>query len=70
MKEDSKLVIKQITREYKCIKENLLRYFTMATQLLDYFEIIDIMHVPRNENQEANDLDQIASGYKILKSRL
>lgn len=28
---DSELVIKQVTREYKCIKENLLRYFVMAT---------------------------------------
>lgn len=42
----------------------------MATQLLEYFEIVDIMHVSRNENQEANDLAQIASGYKISKSRL
>lgn len=42
----------------------------MATQLLEYFEIVDITHVPRNKNQEANDLAQIASGYKITKSRL
>ncbi|XP_050890477.1 uncharacterized protein LOC127095895 [Lathyrus oleraceus] len=42
----------------------------MVTQLLEYFEIVDITHVPRNENQEANDLAQITFGYKILKSRL
>lgn len=56
VKGDLELVIKQVTREYKCIKENLLRYFVMATQLLDDFEIVGITHVPRNENQEANDL--------------
>ncbi|XP_050875690.1 uncharacterized protein LOC127079335 [Lathyrus oleraceus] len=67
---DSELVIKQVTREYKCIKENLLKYFVMTTQLLEHFEIADITHVPRNENKEAKDLAQIASGYKISKSRL
>lgn len=67
---DSGLVIKQVTQEYKCIKENLLKYFVMATQLLEYFEVADITHVPRNENQEANDLAQITFGYKISKSRL
>lgn len=66
---DSELVIKQVTREYKCIKENLVKYFVTATQLLEYFEVADIKHVTRNENQEANDLAQIASGYKISKSR-
>lgn len=28
---DSELVVKQVTREYKCIKENLLQYFVTAT---------------------------------------
>lgn len=42
----------------------------MATELLEYFEVADIMHVPRNENQEANDLAHVASGYKISKSKL
>ena len=61
IKGDSELVIKQITREYKCIKEHLLMYFAMAKHLLDHFEIVSITHVPRIENQEANDLAQIAS---------
>ncbi|XP_050889417.1 uncharacterized protein LOC127094654 [Lathyrus oleraceus] len=42
----------------------------MVTQLLEYFEIADITHVLRNENQEANNLAQIASGYKMSKSKL
>ncbi|XP_050919351.1 uncharacterized protein LOC127136884 [Lathyrus oleraceus] len=69
LRRDSELVIKQVTREYKCIKENLLKYFVTATQLLEYFEVADIKHVSRNENQEANDLAQIASGYKMSKSK-
>lgn len=31
---DSKLVIKQITKEYKCVKENLIMYFVVANRLL------------------------------------
>ncbi|XP_050876224.1 uncharacterized protein LOC127079917 [Lathyrus oleraceus] len=70
VKGDSELVIRQITREYKCIKENLLMYFTVATQLLECFEVVSIAHVPRMENQEANEFAEIASRYKISKSRL
>lgn len=63
------MVIKQVTREYKCIKEILLKYFVTETQLLEYFEVADIKHVPRNEKQEASDLAQIASRYKMSKSK-
>lgn len=46
-----------------------VKVFVTATQLLEHFEITDIRHVPRNENQEANKLAQIASGYKMSKSK-
>lgn len=67
---DSELVVKQVTREYKCIKGSLQKYFLTATRLLEHFEVADIRHVPRNENQEANELAQIASGYKMSNSKL
>lgn len=56
VKGDSELVVKQITREYKCIKGSLLKYFMTATQLLEQFGVTNITHIPRNENQEANEL--------------
>ncbi|KAK2414108.1 hypothetical protein QL285_036739 [Trifolium repens] len=67
---DSELVLKQLTKEYKCIKEHLMKYFVVANSLLKRFDRVDIEHVPRIENQEANDLAQIASGYKISKEKL
>lgn len=70
MRGDSELIIKQVTREYKCIKGSLLKYFVTATRLLEHFEVADIRHIPRSENQEANELAQVASGYKMSKSRL
>src|ERR1051325_11882082 len=30
---DSELVIKQVTKEYKCVKENLIMYFVVAIRL-------------------------------------
>lgn len=70
MRGDSKLIIKQVTHEYKCINGSLLKYFVTATRLLEYFEVADIRHVPRSENQEANELAQVSSGYKMSKSKL
>lgn len=70
IKGDSELVIRQITWEYKCIKENMLMYFAMATHFLECFEVASITHVPRMENQEANELAQMASGYKVSKEKL
>ncbi|XP_050918742.1 uncharacterized protein LOC127136193 [Lathyrus oleraceus] len=67
---DSELIIKQVMREYKCIKRSLLKYFVTSTRLLEHFEVADIRHLPKNENQEANELAQVASGYKMSKSSL
>ncbi|XP_050888903.1 uncharacterized protein LOC127094076 [Lathyrus oleraceus] len=67
---DSELVIKQITKEYRCVKENLIMYFIIASRLLKKFEMVYIRHIPRIENMIANNLAQIASGYKISKEKL
>lgn len=64
------MVIKQITKEYICIKQNLIMYFVIINRLLKQLDFIDISHVPRAENREANDLAQIASGYKVPKGKL
>jgi ribonuclease HI/probable phosphoglycerate mutase len=53
---DSELVIKQLTKEYKCIKEHLAKYFVIASSLLARFDSVQFEHIPRLQNQEANDL--------------
>lgn len=67
IKYHSKLVIKLVTKEYKCIKENLLMYFVKANSLLERFDKVDITHVLGLKNQEANDLVLMASRYKVSK---
>ncbi|XP_058741269.1 uncharacterized protein LOC131613635 [Vicia villosa] len=70
IKGDSELVIRQITKEYKCIKENLIIYYALVILLLDKFHVVHINHVPRIENSGANKLAQISSGYRVSKYRL
>jgi ribonuclease HI len=70
IKGDSKLAVKQLAKEYKCISENSFSYFVYAISLLNNLESVNIQHVPRIENQVANDLAQVASGYKVSKQKL
>ncbi|XP_072054237.1 uncharacterized protein [Arachis hypogaea] len=67
---DSQLVIRQVSLEYRCVSENLRKYFNMVTKLLSEFDNVIVRHDPRELNQEANKLAQIASRYKIKPSTL
>nr|KYP42603.1 Integrase catalytic domain-containing protein KIAA1305 family [Cajanus cajan] len=67
---DSQLVIKQLTREYKCINEKLLERKSRAITLLNSFDEVQSEHISRNENRIANELAQTTSGYKVSKECL
>ena len=67
IKGDSQLVLKQVAGEYKCRSLSLAPYFTAAIQLLESLEEVTFLHVPREENWEADQLAQIASGMKMSK---
>lgn len=45
-------------------------YFVMENSLLKHFNNVTLDHIPRIENEEANELAQIASGYKLSKETL
>ncbi|KAL1352493.1 hypothetical protein AAHE18_06G171000 [Arachis hypogaea] len=64
------LVVRQVSLEYRCFSENLRKYFNVATKLLSEFDNVIVKHVPRELNQEADELAQIASRYKIKPSTL
>ncbi|XP_057444291.1 uncharacterized protein LOC130736477 [Lotus japonicus] len=70
LKGDSELIIKQLTKEYKCVSENLAKYYVKAISLLAKFDQAGVSHIPSINNQEANELAQIASGYMVDKDRL
>ena len=62
---DSQLVVRQITKKYKCGSIILAPYLVAAQQLLQQFNECLIQHVPREENVDANRMAQNASGYKV-----
>jgi ribonuclease HI len=66
IKGDSELVVKQLTKEYKCISENLLSYFVSASSLLINFESISLQHVPRIENQVEMTWHKLLQDIKFL----
>src|SRR4051812_25781886 len=61
---DSKLVISQLTEEYKCESESLFPLWMQCRELMTHFRFINFNWIPRSQNTEANDLAQMASGYK------
>lgn len=67
VKGNSELVVKKIMKEYICIKENLIIYFVISNIIIKCFDFVEIQHVPRLENQKANDLAQIAQGTKCQR---
>ncbi|XP_020972665.1 uncharacterized protein LOC110269284 [Arachis ipaensis] len=62
---DSQLVLKQLSKEFKCNNERLQKYLTTAWELLTSFRKVSLVHIPRIHNDIANELAKIASGYRI-----
>jgi ribonuclease HI len=63
---DSKLVISQLTEEYKCESESLFPLWMQCRELITQFRYINFYWIPRSQNAEANDLARKASGYKAI----
>ena len=62
---DSLLILGQIANEYDC-KDSILRdYHQKCHELMRCFKSIKFTHVPREQNTEANNLAQLASGYRL-----
>jgi hypothetical protein len=63
---DSKLVVSQLTEEYRCESESLFPLWMQRHELRTQFSYINFYWIPRSQNAEANDLTQKASGYKAI----
>jgi ribonuclease HI len=65
----SKLVISQLTEEYRCESESLFPLWMWCCELMTQFRYINFYWIPRSQNVEANDLAQKASGYKAIPDK-
>nr|ABA97891.1 retrotransposon protein, putative, unclassified [Oryza sativa Japonica Group] len=63
---DSLLVISQLAGEYECKNDTLMVYNEKCQELMKEFWLVTLKHVSREQNIEANDLAQGASGYKPM----
>jgi len=63
---DSQLVINQLLGLYECKDDILRKYYEECRKVLNSFSSIVMKHIPRNQNQEANHLAQIAFGYRQI----
>jgi ribonuclease HI len=66
---DSKLMISQLTEEYRCKSESLFPLWMRCRELMTQFRYINFYWIPRSQNAEANDLAQKASGYKAIPDK-
>jgi ribonuclease HI len=66
---DSKLVISQLTEEYRCESESLFPLWMQCRELMTQFRYINFYWIPRSQNIEANDLAQKASRNKAITGK-
>jgi ribonuclease HI len=60
----SKLVVSQLTEDYRCESESLFALWMQCRELVTQFMYIKFYWIPRSQNAKANDLAQKASVYK------
>jgi len=53
---DSKLVVKQVQGEWSVNDSELHTLWERAVELTEEFESFDIQHIPREENEDVNQL--------------
>jgi len=61
LKSNSKLVVRQITKEHEAKEDKMKRYLKLTSQLVSNFDDIRITQVPREENFEADEVARLAS---------
>jgi ribonuclease HI len=59
--DDSKVVIKQVNKEWDCVKDTMDAYCAEIRKLEGHFEGIEFQHVPRNNNIAADILSKLDS---------
>jgi hypothetical protein len=59
-------VISQLTEEYRCESELLFPLWVQCQELMAQFRYINFYWIPRTQNAEANDMAQMALGYKVV----
>ena len=55
LKIDSKLVVGQMTNEYKAKEKRMKKYLKLTTQLINKFDDIKVEQIPREKNSAVDE---------------
>src|SRR5207253_10792239 len=58
---DSELVVNQVQKEYSCTSTKMSAYYQEVRKLEGTFDGLELTHVLRNDNNEANELAKLGS---------
>jgi ribonuclease HI len=67
---DSQLAVRQINEEIRVIDDNLLKYKDQLSRIKEYFDKVDILHIPRGLNSQADALSKLAASGNLDKDWL
>jgi len=67
---DSKLVVDQVMKESSCHDSKMEAYYNAVHRLEDKFNGLELSHVPRKYNQEADELAKIISGWTTVSPNI
>ena len=62
---DSELLVKQLSGEYKVKADHLQPLHDEAKALLKAFDVIDVRHIPREENEAADEMSNKAIDLRL-----
>jgi ribonuclease HI len=61
VKSDSQLIVGQVKGEYEAKEDRMKRYLTVVKNLLTQFKKVELLQIPREENEAADRLARLAS---------
>jgi ribonuclease HI len=67
---DSKVVIKQVNKEWGCVKNTMDAYCAEIRKLEGHFKGIEFQHIPRNNNVAADVLSKLGSRRALVLAGL
>ena len=65
---DSELAVKQIAGEYKVKNKNLKQIHSQIVKLVAKYTNLEVKHLPREDNEQADALSRIASLLSVAQS--
>jgi ribonuclease HI len=63
--EDSNLIVQQVRGDGQCFDGVLNSYQDRCLDIIQWFDMFSIKHIPQEENSRANRLAQQALGYVV-----